>query len=247
MKQTVQVYPDLETMSRKAASLIIELAEPAVRMKGFFTLVLSGGSTPQRLYRLLGEEYMDQMPWERVHLFWGDERNVPKDSSESNFRLAWDAMISKVPIPNQNIHSVPTKPESPAAAATSYEACIRDFFHVKGEDARPPAFDLVLLGLGADGHTASLFPGDPVLSEKKRWVSAVHAPSAYKTGERITLTLPILNCAEEVMFIVSGVEKKGMIKNIINDPAQARKKIPAAMIIPRKKSPGFWTQPQHRI
>ena len=235
MNLDVQVYPDLEALSRGAAELVMSRANTCVKEKGFFTFVLSGGATPKRLYTLLGGEYRDRMPWPSTHIFWGDERNVPKESFESNFHLAYNAMISKAPIPVENIHVVPTKPGDPESAAQAYEQVIKGFFQTKSVDAGRMSFDLVLLGLGSDGHTASLFPGDPVLGEKKRWVAAVHAPSAYKTRERITLTLPAINSADQAVFMVSGSGKKGVVKKILNGAGGEREKIPAAMIQPKKE------------
>ncbi|MFV2040824.1 MAG: 6-phosphogluconolactonase [Candidatus Hydrothermarchaeales archaeon] len=235
MKPDVRVYPDLEALSRGAAELVIDAAKTCVRRKGFFTLVLSGGATPKRLYTLLGEEYRDQMPWHSTHIFWGDERNTPQTSLESNYRMAYETLISKAPIPVENIHSVPTTPGNPESAAQAYEKIIGDFFQTKSVDAGGASFDFVLLGLGSDGHTASLFPGDPILDEKSRWVCAVHAPPTYQTRERITLTLPAINSADQAVFMVSGSGKKEIVKTILNDPARVRKKLPAAMIQPKEE------------
>jgi len=140
------------------------LAQAAIQAeRGYFTLALAGGQTPRSLYRLLAREYRERIPWPQVHLFWGDERCVPPDDPDSNFAAAHETLISKVPLPSQNIHCIPTEIGPPEKAADVYEQVLREFF-----EGTSPTFDVVLLGVGEDGHTASLFPGDPVLQERKR-------------------------------------------------------------------------------
>jgi 6-phosphogluconolactonase len=223
MKPEIRVFPDINTFSRAAAGEIVALARRAVAERGRFSLVLSGGTTPRILYNLLATEYSDKIPWEAVHLFFGDERFVPKDDPESNFAMADEALISKIQIPEGNIHPVPTHAGSPGEAAQRYEREIKKFL---GEGT----FDLVLLGMGDDGHTASLFPGNPVLEERERWVAAVEAPGSYRTRQRVTMTLPLINRAGKVFFLVAGEEKREVLEAIMGDPGGAKRLYPAALV-----------------
>jgi 6-phosphogluconolactonase len=223
MKLEIRIFPDINALSKAAAEEIVQLVNDAVKARGRFTLALSGGATPRTLYNLLATEYSDKIPWESVHLFFGDERFVPQDDPESNFAMAYDALISKVPIQERNVHPVPTDAGSPEAAAQRYEGEIKGFL---GEDT----FDLVLLGMGEDGHTASLFPGDPVLEEGKRWVAAVEAPASYRTRQRVTMTLPLINRARKVFFLVAGEKKGEVLGTIIDRPDMAEKLYPAARV-----------------
>ncbi|MCX5896297.1 MAG: 6-phosphogluconolactonase, partial [Proteobacteria bacterium] len=209
---TIERFPDLETLSRKAAELIYQRAIECVREKNVFTLVLSGGTTPGLLYKgLASPPYIQQMPWASTHLFWGDERFVPAGHTESNFSLAYNTLISKVPLPQQNIHRIETGMKRPEDAADAYEKNLREFFEdpciTEIRQEKFPRFDLILLGVGTDGHTASLFPCDEVLKETKRWVTAVPAPACPPLVPRITLTLPVINNADCVVFLISGSEK----------------------------------------
>ncbi len=200
------ICPDLEGLSREAARRLLEaLAEQRITRTPF-RIALSGGSTPRRLYELLASESIrSRIPWVRLHFFWGDERMVPHDSPQSNFRLAQDALLRHVPVPRQNIHPVPTQ-TSPEEAAQRYEQELRAHFGRFGT----PVFDLVLLGLGADGHTASLFPGAAALAEKHRPVVAHR--TGLKGSDRVTLTLPVLNSSRRVFFLVSGESKAGALR-----------------------------------
>lgn len=236
IEQDIRKFPDLESLSRAAAEAIFETACEAVSMKGCFSLALAGGNTPRITYRILADEYSDKIPWSSTHLFWGDERYVPKNHPDSNYTMAYQTLISKLPIPAQNIHPIPTEMENPGKVAVSYEKLLRGFFQNTKADS---VFDLILLGMGDDGHTASLFPGDPVLEEKEKWVNAVFAPPIYKTCQRITFTLPLINSAENVFFLVSGAKKKGVLKSIIEESDVAIKKYPAAMIRPKCKKIWF--------
>lgn len=233
MKPEIRICPEIDSLSRAAAKAVFEIATAAVLQSGRFTLALAGGNTPRHLYGMLASEYRDKMPWHSTHLFWSDERNVSKTSPESNFKMAHDSMISKLSIPPQNIHPIPTELESPESAAQTYEEHLRDFFQLENGGLKYPKFDLVLLGLGEDGHTASLFPGDPILNEKEKQVAAVNASSKYKTQERITLTLRVINSAENVFFIVSGGKKKEVAKTILDGSEDSREKYPAAMVQPK--------------
>ncbi len=220
----VQIYPDLETLSQAVAGALTCKIQKVAERKGRFGLALSGGSTPKRLYELLASDYAKEIPWDRLHLFWGDERCVPPDHPDSNYRLACEALIARVPIPPGNVHRVPVELESPEQTAEAYEQTLRAF----------GPLDVVLLGVGADGHTASLFPGHPILEEKTRWVSAIPEPIGSPPHPRITLTLAALGQADYVFFLASGAEKQAVVRAILNDP-QTAQRYPAARVRPRKE------------
>ena len=206
----IVVLPDAEALAREAARRFQRLAIQAVAERGRFSAALSGGSTPGALYRLLaGEPHGEQIPWERVHLFWGDERCVPPDDPGSNYRLAHEMLISRVPIPPGNVHRVRGELQ-PEAAAGDYADALRVFF-----DAPWPRFDLILLGLGADGHTASLFPGSDALAERERAVVATTAQYEDRPTHRVTLTLPALNAARQVLFLVREATKAEIVQSVL--------------------------------
>ncbi len=214
MSCEIRKFGDLNELSASVAENIGDLVRVAAGAKGKFTLALSGGSTPRTLYHILATSYRDSIPWEAVHFFWGDERYVPRDDSESNFRMAKETLLDLAPIPRGNVHPIPTSYSGPEQAARLYEEDLRKFFDDTGS-----TFDLVLLGMGKEGHTASLFPKSPALDEQKRWVTAVEAPARPST--RITLTLPVLNRASAVYFLVSGREKAdalGKVFDTATDP-----------------------------
>ena len=211
------------------AERIVETARVAIEEHGQYTMALSGGKTPALLYSLLASEFSERIGWNSVHLFWGDERFVPQDHQDSNFRMAYHAWISKVPIPHQNIHPISTETETPEEAARSYEKTLKEFFNPP-DNKSIPAFDAILLGVGTDGHTASLFPGSRVLDEKSRWVVSVEAPPSVFPKKRITLTLPLINSSREVFFFAFGDEKKNVLRAIFEEPEKAKKVYPAAMV-----------------
>lgn len=231
MPARVYVYPDLESLSHAAARDVVGAARAAVADHGRFFLALPGGTTPRLLYRLLAQEFRAQIPWERVELFWGDERYVPKDHPQSNYRVVKETLLDHVPIPAQNVHSMPTDRADPAEAARLYEAELQAVF---GETLR---FDLVLLGLASDGHTASLFPGARALDEPKRWVVAVRVPA--KPPQRLTLTFPVLNGAAQVFFLVAGLAKAGALHRALVGAVDVRL-APAAGIRPASGSVTWW-------
>ncbi|MBI5642769.1 MAG: 6-phosphogluconolactonase [Deltaproteobacteria bacterium] len=206
----VYIYASPEEMSRVAAETFVETCEKRVKAKGLFTVILSGGKTPERLYRLLGTDFKDKIPWEKVHLFWGDERCVGPESRESNYKMAYDSLISKVSIPERNIHRIKGEIE-PSVSAKAYEDEIRGFFNIPASAF--PVFDLVLLGLGNDGHTLSLFPASKALFESERLIidNYVDKLSAF----RITATLPVINNASMGIFLVSGKEKAGILREVL--------------------------------
>jgi 6-phosphogluconolactonase len=194
-----------EALAQRVADWVFEAA---VAKDGFFSVVLSGGTTPQRLYETLaGPTYLDRFPWSRTHWFWGDERFVPADDPRSNYHMAYEALLSRAPIPAANIHRIQTEGISPEDAAAAYEHELKSFYGREQLDPARPLFDINLLGLGLNGHTASLFPGTKVLHERQRWVAAVVgvAPET-----RITLTYPALESSRHVAFLVSGEEKRAI-------------------------------------
>ncbi len=236
----VVMFSLFQDLAHFAAERIREQAWRCVKDRGVFTLALSGGSTPSGLYRLLGEPgFSETMPWDRTHVFWGDERMVPRDSQESNFKLAWDHMLSRIPIPESNIHPMVVDRESLEENARLSEQALRSFYGIRepsgaddlGEGGLP-VMDLVLLGLGGDGHTASLFPGSPALEEATKLVAAVPAPEASPQVDRVSLTLPVLNKARSVFFLVSGQGKHPVLRQVLE---QETKELPASLIHPREE------------
>jgi 6-phosphogluconolactonase len=219
----VRVFSDREEMSRAAAEQVVALSRSA-KASGRFALALSGGSTPARLYSLLGAPpYRDAIDWPSLHLFWADERCVPPDHPESNFKLVRDSLLSKVALPGGNIHRIMGE-AGPERAAREYEESIRAFFG----PALFPVFDLILLGTGEDGHTASLFPGAPALRERSRIAAAiVFEPPKLS---RVSLTLPMLNHASQVLFLAAGRAKAGVVHEVLEDGNP--KQYPAGMVTP---------------
>jgi 6-phosphogluconolactonase len=197
-----------------AAAEFAARASTAVRAKGRFTVALSGGSTPKALYSLLASGSVASIPWDKIYFFWGDERHVPPDHPDSNYRMAYEAMLSKVPVPKENIFRIHGEEKDAGVAATAYEQDLRKFFGLKSGEF--PRFDLALLGLGPEGHIASLFPDSMALNERQRLVVA-NWVEKFKTY-RITLTLPVLNHAACVMFMVSGADKASIVKQIFENP-----------------------------
>lgn len=233
MKREVRRYPDLEHLSKAAAEFICSLANERVNGRGLFTMALSGGKTPKSLYeKLAAAPHVARMPWPRIHLFWGDERCVPPEHPQSNFSMAFHALISRVPIPPQNVHRMSAEIEPPEDAAEAYEAVLRGFFGYSKNFRPIPAFDLILLGVGGDGHTASLFPGDKATKETNRWVTAVRTPHGSPPVARITLTLPLINRANCVLFMVSGSGKREIVRSILEEPDSAAQRYPAARVSP---------------
>lgn len=234
MKPEIHRYPSLEDLSRAAAEYISEIAEEAIKQRGIFTFVLSGGTTPRLLYEELNKEpYLSRVDWQHTHLFWGDERCVPSDNPDSNFSLAFQTLISRVDVPPSNIHSIPATIGSPQAVAKEYENTLREFFHPSVESDSIisfPSFDLILLGMGVDGHIASLFPGDAALEERTSWVVAVEGSSASPPVPRITLTLPVINEAKYVLFLVSGSKKREVFHQVLDNPGTSV--YPAARVEP---------------
>ncbi len=202
--------PDRTALARNAAQRFVRMARQAIAEHGQFSVALSGGSTPRELYALLAQpEFAGQVNWERVHVFWGDERDVPSDDPASNYRMAFET-LGQLPIPAQQVHRIPTE-LGPEKAAVAYEQTLREFFQVEGDHS--PNFDLVLLGLGANGHTASLFPQSPALQETTHWVISQYVDEVKM--HRITLTAPILNAAENILFLVTGTDKAETVHAVL--------------------------------
>jgi 6-phosphogluconolactonase len=197
----IETLPDPPALARHVAEW---MTAAALAANGVFRVSLSGGSTPKALYTLLASEgFRGRFPWQRVAWYWGDERFVPHDHPDSNYRMTREAMLSKAPVPPDNIHPVPAD-GTPEDAASRYERILQAAYGANVLDPTRPLFDLTLLGLGADGHTASLLPGEPVLQERKRWVAAV---SHGRPEVRITMTYPAIESSRRVAFLVAGKEK----------------------------------------
>ncbi|MGO9431649.1 6-phosphogluconolactonase, partial [Rhodoblastus sp.] len=208
-QQRLEILPDADSLAKRVADWLLDAAKSS---DGLFTVALSGGSTPRALYELLAEPpYRDAFPWARTHFFWGDERFVPHDDARSNFRMAREALLSRVPIPAENIHPVPTQGFGPEAAAAAYQRELMTFYGAETLDPGRPLFDVTLLGLGADGHTASLFPGGAALAERRLWVAAV---TDAKGLARITLTYPAIDSSSRVAFLVAGKEKSAIFSRL---------------------------------
>jgi 6-phosphogluconolactonase len=220
----VSVFDDLEHLSHSAAELFHTLAMTTIASKGRFVAALSGGSTPRRLYTLLGSTpYKNIIDWRRIHLFWADERCVPSDHPDSNYKLLRDTLLIHVPLLESNIHRVQGEAD-PDQAAHDYEQNIKVFF---GTNAIP-TFDLILLGVGEDGHTASLFPESPAIYQRERFAVPVYFEKPQLN--RVTLTLPIINHAAHVLFLAAGRAKASSLHNILNQ-GNSRKN-PAGLVRP---------------
>ena len=224
-ERNLSVFSDASTLASGAAELFAQQAKDAVAARGRFSVALAGGQTPNDLYvRLAGR---DDLPWDSIHVFWGDERHVPPDHRDSNFRAASETLLTRVPIAPAHVHRIRGELPDASTAAAEYEQALRREFPVDG--TTPPVFDLVLLGLGADGHTASLFPGSEALHEDSRLALAPFIPQV--RGFRITLTLPVLNGATSVVFLVSGAEKAKVLQGVLEGPEQPTR-FPAQAVQP---------------
>ena len=215
LPEWMTVVPDLDALNHAAANEFVSCATAAIRAQGRFTVALSGGKTPRAIYSLLAEKFADSVPWHQVFVFFGDERHVPPDDPGSNYRMANEAFLCRVPIPAKNVHRI--QAELPATmAADQYQATLQEFFSF--QNGRFPRFDLVMLGMGEDGHTASLFSGTTALNENSRLVVANHVEKLQT--DRITLTFPVLNAAAEVMVAIAGQNKARVVRDIVNSPQE---------------------------
>jgi len=222
---SLEIHKTTHELIRAVAERIERHLIEAIAGRGVASIALSGGLTPKRVYELLAsDEFRSRIDWGRVHLFWGDERCVPHFMRESNFRMVHEALLERIAIPERNIHRVATDLH-PTEAARAYEAEITEFFGLK--NGQLPEFDVLLLGLGEDGHIASLFPGTTVLNERSRLVAEVYVEKL--TAHRITLTLPVINNAANVMFIISGKGKATILQNVLE---QESLHYPAQMVNP---------------
>ncbi len=210
----VRIYPEAGALARAAADEFIRCACEAISARKRFAVALNGGTTPKGVYSALAADYQvdrNKVPWDGIHIFFGDERSVPPTDADSNFRLARETLLTKVPVRLGNIHRVRAELGARAAAA-DYERWLQSFFHPP--QGKFPQFDLIMLGLGADGHTASLFPETEALKEQARWVCPNWVPSL-KT-HRITFTYPVLNNAVQVMFMVAGQSKAEILRRVLH-------------------------------
>src|SRR5665213_84260 len=226
MKSFLQVFPSLSALSSAAAQSITKLSQKAIKERGRFTLARPGGETPKTLYETLAHDYAEKIDWRHVHIFWGDERYVPQDDPASNYRMAKESLLNQIDIPSGNIHPIPTSFANPEEAADSFASELTSFF---GQPI--PEFDLILLGLGGHGHTASLFPGMTEAEMNNGLVIVTHSPASPPI--RISLTLRVINNARNVFFLVSGEEKKEILKAVLSEEGNPDSKYPAARVQPR--------------
>lgn len=204
----IKTQPDQATLVRYAAERIVRMAKATLEVNGTFSIALSGGSTPKPVYELLASEFASMLDWQRIHLFWGDERCVTPDNPQSNYRMAHEALIQHVPIPDNNVHRIRGE-DDPAQAAAAYEAELHQFF---GED--PEWLDLILLGMGDDGHTASIFPGTNAVHEHEKMVLAHHVEAKGDLW-RITLTAPAILRSSNIMFLIAGADKAPALREVL--------------------------------
>lgn len=223
------IVPDLPTLVEAAACIYRDRAREAISARGSFTVALAGGNTPRPLYRRLAQKpFVDEVDWSRVQVYFGDERGVPADHPENNFRMARESLLDHVPLPAANIHPIRAEPAYIRQAARAYSETVeRD---VPADEAGVPSFDLILLGLGPDGHTASLFPATCVLHERHRHAVAVYV-DRLKTW-RVSLTLPVLDHARALLFLVAGADKAPAVARVL-DPASTGPPLPAQMLKPQ--------------
>ena len=236
----VRVYQDAGEVALKAARYFARLADQYVVGSGRFTVALSGGSTPRAMFTLLAEApFLDTVPWESIYFFWGDERTVPPDHPDSNYRMAHETLLSRVPAPAENIFRIPAELPDPERAADEYAATLVNFFTKQspGSGTAPlagvPRFDLIFLGMGPDGHTASLFPGTTALQVMDRTVVANYVDK-FKT-HRITLTAPVINNARNVTFVAAGTDKAEALAEVLEGDYQPEL-YPSQLIHPRQGS-----------
>jgi len=224
----VRVYRSLEELSIAAAAAIAEELRIAAERSGEATIALSGGDTPRMLHRLLAQRH-ETVPWARVHVYWGDERYVPHDDPRSNYRLARDTLLDCVPLTAAWVHPMPTDAPDPDDAAGAYQRLLEDEF------GGLPRFDVMIMGLGEDGHTASLFPGSPAVDEELRWVVPAEATDA--PMQRLTMTLPVLRNARALHFLVVGVEKREALVRALAKPSRS---CPASLARPTEGTLTWW-------
>ena len=222
----IAIYPDIHTLSQQAADYIVRIANESIALHGRFTIALTGGTTPGELYGLLGDEpYRSQIDWQQGHIFWGDERCVPRENPDSNFHLAQEVLLNNIAIPESHIHRMPADQSDRDAASQAYTVEMQHTFGTSGI----PSFDLIHLGMGPEGHTASLFPHQASLHEKKRLVMPVSVPKP--PPDRLTFTPPLLNEARNVLFLVTGSDKADALQAVIEGEYQPEE-YPAQIVRP---------------
>ena len=226
-ESALSIWRDARELASAVAELFVGLADAAVAARGRFTVALAGGATPNTLYELLAADYRGSPSWQATHVFWGDERHVPPDHQDSNFRAAFETLLRRVAVPREHVHRIRGELPNAADAAADYELTLRRAFAL-GETG-VPVFDLVLLGMGTDGHTASLFPDNAALHERDRLVLAAWVPQMRTL--RVTLTLPVFNSASAVVFLVSGAEKAEALRAVLEGPDQPVR-LPAQAVHP---------------
>lgn len=227
MKLDTRIFPNIDALSRAALEQLLSDLREGMQQRGRGTIALSGGHTPEKMYALWAatEKYRNETDWNRVHLFWGDERYVPQDDPLSNYRMTSEALLAHVPIPAANVHAAPTNLPTPEKAAEVYDQDLRKFF-----GSAAPAFDVTLLGLGPEGHTASLFPDSAALEEKSRWVVPVQVAAV--PPNRLTFTLPVLNSSRNTYFLVAGENKRPILSALRAEPETRPSAYPAGRIRP---------------
>lgn len=231
----IHVSPDYESLSQTVAQRIQAAIAETLDEQDSFALALAGGSTPRRLYEILAEA---DLPWNQIHLFWGDERFVPHDHPKSNVRMVREVFLGDLSIPDENVHPIPTE-GSPEAAASSYADTLQHAFA-----GRSHTFDLALLGMGADGHTASLFPEHDPVPDDPRWVRSVSAPPRHDVARRITCTLSVLNDARRVYVLVSGGSKRETVEAALHDGDES---LPITRVQPRERPVWFLDEAAHPV
>ena len=232
MNHNIEYKGNLNDLSISIAELIKDLSNTITKTNKYFTIALSGGVTPKTLFKLLSlEPYRSELQWNKFQIFQVDERFVPFNHTDNNFSYLNNLLLSKVDIPEHNIHFIHTDKSTPEESANSYEKDIRKIFNIKDKQ-KCPSFDLIILGVGSDGHTASLFPDDTSINKNSSWVRAVKPPAVPPHVERVTITMPLINNAKNIIFMESEKNKKEIIQNILNEAEEINKKYPASLVQP---------------
>jgi 6-phosphogluconolactonase len=238
MDKKIYTCTDSDDLARTSASYIASLAREAVSLRGRCTLMLSGGETPKATYRAMSsEDISERIPWEQILLFWGDERFVPHTDSASNYNMARQTLIDRVPVPEENIFPVPTDQKNTAEAALLYQETMKQVF-IEGDldysgRAPFPILDLVLLGIGEDGHTVSIFDLSQDVPGETRWVIPSEAGPAHAVRERVSITMPLINSARNAVFLIAGQRKQQVLQKVIYRSEGAIPEIPAQLVQPR--------------
>ena len=222
---SARIFANLDALSRAVVEDSVRAANEAVGARGRCLIALSGGRTPEKAYELWSTEFRDKMPWARTHFFWGDERFVAADNPKSNYRMTRESLFRHIPTPPENIHPIDTNFPTADESARAHEKVLRGFFAETG-----PSFDVMFLGVGDEGHTASLFPDSPALHEEKRWVVGVTAP--VEPPVRVSLTFPILRRARATYFLLAGAAKQGIVATLRRDASAGTEKLPVEMLRP---------------